>query len=149
MLRKAFQLILFIAPIALVIAGCGGSSSSSGNDNGVEAIMPGQWSGTAVFGEVEFEVTPDSAGIESFKVIFLDFLCGTVTHGGSITLNFVPEHDIVNRHIDFEIGMGGVQSSDFISIEGTFEESGDIISGSFTLDSNAAVCTGSWVAQPI
>ena len=90
MLRKAFQLILFIAPIALVIAGCGGSSSSSGNDNGVEAIMPGQWSGTAVFGEVEFEVTPDSAGIESFKVIFLDFLCGTVTHGGSITLTSTP-----------------------------------------------------------
>ena len=146
-----FYIIFFLLPFLFMACGdgSGGNGDDGGNNIDVQAIRSGQWSGTAGFGEVEFEVTSDGAGINSFKVIFLDFVCGTVTHGGSITLNFVPKQDIVNRKIDFDIRLGGLDSSDSISIEGTFDTSGDNVSGTFELDSNAAVCSGSWDAQPI
>jgi hypothetical protein len=142
-------LVLFVFTLMACADGGSGNGDEGGNDTGVETIRAGQWSGNAGFGEVEFEVTPDSTGIESFKVIFSDFTCGTITHGGSITLTFSPAEIINNRNIDIDITLGGFQSSDYISIEGIFEATGDYISGNFELDNGAAICSGSWDAQPI
>ena len=47
------------------------------------------------------------------------------------------------------IQVGGFQSSDYIAIEGTFELTGDYISGAFELENDGTVCSGSWDAQPI
>ena len=142
-------LVLFMFTLIACADGGSGNGDDGDNDAGVETIRSGLWFGNADFGEVEFEVTSDSTGIESFEVIFSDYTCGTITHGGSTTLTFNPADDIYNRNIDIDITLGGFQSSDYIAIEGTFESAGDYISGNFKLDNGAAVCSGSWDAQPI
>ena len=146
-----FSTIIVLLLFTLIACADGGSGNGDdgSNDIVIETIRSGQWSGNSEFGEVEFEVTSDSTGIESLKVIFSDYTCGTITHGGSITLTFNPADDINNRNIDIDITLGGFQSNDYIAIEGTFESSGDYISGNFELDNGVAVCSGSWAAQPI
>ena len=146
-----FSIILILCVFTLIACADGGSENgdSGDNDTGIETIRSGLWSGNADFGEVEFEVTSDSTGIESFEVIFSDFTCGIVTHNESIALIFNPKLAIVNHYIDIDITLGGFQSNDYISIEGTFEPTGDYISGDFELENEGTVCSGSWDAQPI
>ncbi|MBW2635262.1 MAG: putative metal-binding motif-containing protein, partial [Deltaproteobacteria bacterium] len=117
------------------------------NDTGAETIISGQWFGNAGFGDVKFDVTSEGSGIESFKVTFSDYTCETITHGGSITQTFNPADDFENRILEVNISLGGIQSSDYIAIEGTFEAAGDYISGTFELDNGTAVCSGSWNAH--
>lgn len=150
---KSQYLLMISAFILLTLIACADGGSGNGNDDdndtGVETVRSGHWSGSAEFGEIEFEVNPDSTGIRSFKVIFSDYTCGTVTHGGSITLTFNPADDINDRTIDVGITLGGIQSNDYIAIDGTFEATGDYISGNFELDNGVAVCSGTWDAEPV
>lgn len=142
---KYIHTSILIFTVIFTIISCGG-----GGDGIVptSTITPGKWFGDADFGNIEFEVTPNSSGIGSCEVTFLDFICGTITHGGSITVTSTPAHPIVNGNIDFDISLGGPMDPDYIAIEGTFEASGDYISGNFELDNGTAVCSGTWVAQP-
>ena len=142
-------LVLFMFTLIACADGGSGNGDDGDNDAGVETIRSGLWFGNADFGEVEFEVTSDSTGIESFEVIFSDFTCGIVTHNESIRLIFNPKRAIVNRYIDIDITLGGGQNNDYIAIEGTFEPAGDYISGDFELENDGTVCSGSWDAQPI
>jgi hypothetical protein len=150
--KRSHHVYILIGIVIFALMACvndsGRNNDDEDNDTVLETIRSGPWSGIAGFGEVEFVVTPDSTGIESFKVIFSDFICGPVTHGGSITLSYASAKEIDNRSIDFDITLGGIQSSDYIVIEGTFDAGGDTISGTFELDNGDAVCSGSWDAQP-
>ena len=151
--NKSSQLYIILILVLFTLIACADGGSGNGddadNDSGVETIKSGLWSGSANFGEVEFEVTSDSTGIESFEVIFSDYTCGIVTHNESIELIFSPKRAIVNRHIEINITLGGFQSNDYIAIEGTFELTGDYISGDFEIENEGTVCSGSWDAQPI
>ena len=122
--NKSSQLYIILILVLFTLIACADGGSGNGddadNDSGVETIKSGLWSGSANFGEVEFEVTSDSTGIESFEVIFSDYTCGIVTHNESIELIFSPKRAIVNRHIEINITLGGFQSNDYIAIEGTF-----------------------------
>jgi len=153
---KPLYIILILVLFTLVACADEGSGNKddgigddADNNSGVETIKSGLWSGNANFGEVEFEVSSDSTGIESFEVLFSDYTCGIVTHNESIELIFNPKRAIVNRHIEINITLGGFQSNDSIEIEGTFEQAGDYISGEFEIENEGTVCSGSWSAQPI
>jgi len=151
--NKSSQLYIILILVLFTLIACADGGSGNGddadNDSGVETIKSGLWSGSANFGEVEFEVTSDSTGLESFEVIFSDYTCGIVTHNESIELIFSHKRAIVNRHIEINITLGGFQSNDYIAIEGTFELTGDYISGDFEIENEGTVCSGSWDAQPI
>jgi len=148
---KQLYIILLLALFTLIACADGGNGNGddADNDSGVETIKSGLWSGNANFGEVEFEVSSDSTGIESFEVIFSDYTCGIVTRNGSIELIYNPKRAIVNRYIEINITLGGFQSNDYIEIEGTFDLTGDYISGDFEIENEGTVCSGSWNAQPI
>ncbi|RLD33602.1 MAG: hypothetical protein DRI83_09155 [Bacteroidetes bacterium] len=143
--NKSHQFSIILVLFMFTLISCGDGDDGD-NDPGVETIRSGQWSGNVEFGEVTFEVTSDSTGLESFEVIFSDFTCGIVTHNETRTLIFNPKYVIVNRNIDIDITF---QSSDYINIEGTFEPTGDYISGDFELENEGTVCSGSWDAHPI
>lgn len=118
--------------------------------NGVNAITPGQWSGTAEFGGIEFEVTSDGTGISTFTFDWLNYTCGSITLNGSDTVTWTPAIAIVNNQINFDISLGDpLLDPDNLAIDGTFEVSGDFISGNFEFNTGTEVCLGTWTAQPI
>jgi hypothetical protein len=142
--------IIFLSIIFTLIAcadGGSGNGDIEGSDTEVETIRSGLWSGNTGFGSVEFNVTSDSTGIESFEVNFSEFKCGTITHGGGITVTYTPADNINDRQIEIDISIDPMDN-DYLLLEGTFEDSGDYISGTFELDNGVAVCSGTWDAQP-
>ena len=124
-----------------------GNGDIGGNNTEVETIRSGLWSGNTGFGSVEFIITSDSTGIESFKVNFSDFQCGTITHGGEITVTYTPADNINDRQIEVDISLNPMDN-DYLLLKGTFGDFGGYISGTFELDNGAAVCSGAWDAQP-
>ena len=48
------------------------------------SIMTGSWSGSGGFGAIDFFVEPDSTGLESITITFIEFRCGGVKLNGSI-----------------------------------------------------------------
>jgi hypothetical protein len=148
---RIFGLIIILALICFGTVGCppDNENGDDDDDNGIAKIISGQWEGSGNFGAVEFEVSSDSNGIESIEVIFSDYTCGNTTNNGSISINYGTPYMIDNRNIDIEIKLGGIGTTDYIALEGTFEATGDYISGDFELDNGGAVCSGSWEAEPI
>jgi len=149
--KKSHYISIILVSIIFTLIACADDGSGNGDDGGndteVETISSGLWSGNSGFGTVEFNVTLDSTGIDSFKVNFSDFQCGTITHGGGITVTFTPADSITDRQIEVDISLNPMDN-DYLLLEGTFEDSGDYISGTFDLDNGVAVCSGSWDAQP-
>ena len=143
-----------IIMFSLILINCPGGGDGNGgddddDDNGIEKIIAGEGEGNANFGSVEFEVSAESDGLESINVIFSDYTCGNTIHSGSISITYGTPYRIDNRNIDIEIKLGGIGTTDYIAIEGTFEDTGDYISGDFELDNGNAICSGSWDAQPV
>ncbi len=113
-------------------------------------ITPGKWSGIAEFGSIEFEVTSDGTGISTFSYDWENYTCGSITKNGSGTRTWTPALSIVNNQINFELSFYyGPLDTEYLTIDGIFETSGDYISGNFEYDNPTAICSGTWSALPV
>jgi PKD repeat protein len=104
---------------------------------------PGNWSGTAEFGELAFTVNVDRTAITEIGFTFQDWQCGGATRNGTITSSNPSgwpisdgEFTIVSSFAD-ELTM---------TVQGTFSST-FAASGTWTGVSYGTTCSGDWLAS--
>ena len=105
----------------------------------------GDWKASTDFGEFVFTV--DSAGTHITKIIFnlVDYTCGPITQSGSVTISYggsgVP---ITNNQFKIEDSENTYWGTIKTTINGTFTQTGDQASGTWSKDVFGTLCSGSW-----
>jgi hypothetical protein len=102
----------------------------------------GDWKVSTGFGEMVFTV--DSAGTRINKITFTfsNWKCGSVTHvGGSITIIKGGGVPISNRQFTLQASLS---SNEQMTINGTFNETGDQASGTWSAVIYGTTCSGNW-----
>jgi hypothetical protein len=102
----------------------------------------GDWKAPADFGEMVFTV--DSAGTRINKITFTfsNWKCGSVTHvSGSITIIKGGGLPISNRQFTLQASLS---SNEQMTVNGTFNETGDQASGTWTAVIYGTTCSGNW-----
>jgi hypothetical protein len=133
----AFGLIAFVA--------CGG-----GGDDGAAPPVPppvpptqphpGEWSGPADFGELNFIVDSTSTGITEITFTFNNFTCAGI-HNGSIKITSVPPWPIADRQFTIE---SPPNPNLEMTLIGTFDNTGTNVSGTYEAVSFGTTCSGTW-----
>ena len=108
----------------------------------------GDWKAPTGFGELEFTV--NSAGTHINKLIFRfsNWTCGPVTWGGgSVTTTWPPGGGIPisNNQFTYETYFDiGSTKNQKMTVSGTFNQTGDLASGTWVAVNYGVTCSGSW-----
>lgn len=138
---RYFFIIFVIAFGLMVLVACGG-----GGDDGVAPTvpstqpLPGEWTGSAGFGELSFIVDPTSTGITEITFTFYNFTCGGVTKNGSIKIEGMP-WPIADRQFTIE---STFDPNFEMTLIGTFDNTGTNVSGTFEAVLFGTTCSGTW-----
>jgi hypothetical protein len=99
---------------------------------------PGEWVASAEFGELVLTVTPDSTGISKIALNFSgEFSCEGRSFSGTISNESTSPWPITDGQFTVDIDMLMLGQ---ITIEGSFDETGNHASGTWELDT----CSGTW-----
>lgn len=105
-------------------------------------IRSGKWIAHAANGfDFEFLVNEEATAISEFKLIFDDWTCGAVTHGGSIKIT--STWPIANGEFTADISLGYNSTEKFLA-SGVFSENGTNASGNWSYESDWGDCSGTW-----
>jgi hypothetical protein len=107
---------------------------------------PGEWSGSAGFGELSFIVDSTSTGITEITYTLTDFSCGGVVRNGSKTSTREPPWPITDSQFTIETTF---DPNFEMTLSGTFDETGTNASGSWEAISYGTICSGTWDASPL
>jgi hypothetical protein len=131
------------------------SGSNGGGDGGDmvsdEPLAPvaGNWNGSPGDLTIDFVVASNGNGLEEIKINFNDFSCGGSKLNGSITFSSTPPFPISNSSFEEDFVLDPVHSQETITIEGTFDSSGEFASGTYEAVFYGETCTGTWDASPL
>jgi hypothetical protein len=130
------------------LSGCAGQSDTSPElmDGAVGKPAPGEWLGTADFGEFVIVVDPSSSMIVEITYTFKDWECGGATRSGSIGLSG-GEYPIENGGFSISSSIGLSPNTETIVVTGFFSDSSNA-SGDWVADMNGTICEGAWQASP-
>ncbi len=113
-----------------------------------EAQQPrsGKWRAPTDFGTLEFTVDSTSTKIKEIIFRFSNWTCYNVTWtGGSVSVTWLPGYGvaITNRQFMYEtyIGVGRNQT---MQVTGTFNQTGDNASGTWSSLTYGITCSGNW-----
>ncbi|HAL55750.1 MAG TPA: hypothetical protein DCP63_04545 [Bacteroidetes bacterium] len=109
----------------------------------------GDWKVSTAFGELVFTV--DSAGALINKIIFRfsNWTCGPITRGGgSVTTSWPSGRgiQISNRQFTYEtyFDISPLTRNEKMTINGTFNQTGDVASGTWSAVNYGTTCSGAW-----
>jgi len=130
----------------MALVACGG-----GGDDGVAPPvpppvpptqpLPGEWTGSAGFGELSFTVDSTSTGITEITFTFINFTCGLVTKNGSIKIAPGTPWPIADRQFTIE---STFDPNFEMTLIGTFDNTGTNVSGTYEAVLFGKTCSGTW-----
>ena len=146
-LVKNIHYLCIVSVIALGLITIIGSGGDGGGGDSPACPTPGEWSGSADFGELSFTVNDTSTGINVITFNWIDFTCGNVTRNGSITVSVSTPWPITDSQFTIEY----IDSFDDFEIilSGTFDETCTNVSGTWVADSLGTICSGTWDASTL
>jgi photosystem II stability/assembly factor-like uncharacterized protein len=103
----------------------------------------GEWKIQTEFGEMVLTVNSEGTHITKLTIAFSDYKCGSVTQGGTITQQTTPGWPITNNQFSFTTSIDPSGSIKF-SVHGTFNQSGNEASGTWSINSYGTTCSGTW-----
>jgi hypothetical protein len=106
-------------------------------------VESGRWDGTADFGTFEFGVSSDGAAIESINYHFSDWSCNSVDLTGDYSIIAESPWKIRGGSFGFTVEL---EPGAVIRLFGTFLSS-KLVSGSFQVTAQGAICEGFWEAD--
>jgi parallel beta-helix repeat protein len=106
--------------------------------------MPGEWRGSAEFGEFVFIVNNSSTGISNISYNFSNWTCGPITRSGGVSISHTPHWPITSGQFTIETDFGGTLP---MTIHGKFDETGTHASGTWEAVSSRVTCSGAWDAD--
>jgi parallel beta-helix repeat protein len=106
--------------------------------------MPGEWRGSAEFGEFVFTVNNNSTGISKISYHFSNWTCGPITRSGGVSFSHTPHWPITSGQFTIETDLGGTLP---MTIRGKFDETGTHASGTWEAVSSEVTCSGAWDAD--
>jgi len=112
---------------------------------GVTYAQPesGDWRVLTDFGEFVFTVNIDGTHITKIIYTFSSWTCGPVTLSGTISIEKEPGWPISERQFTIENTLD-VPGDQTMTINGTFSETGDEASGTWSADMYGTTCSGNW-----
>jgi len=120
--------------------GCGGMYAQPGS---------GDWIATADFGSFVFNVSDDGTYITEITYTFSDWTCGIVTTSGTIAISSGSGWPISDNQFTIENNLDAkFPPKETMTIEGTFDDSGDAASGTWRSVKYGTTCSGSWEVIP-
>jgi len=156
---KPLQLMIGLMLLALLIGGCAGGetepegtaqpappTATSAPPSGPAVPTPGEWGGSAEFGEFTFIVDSDSAAITEISYWLSDWTCGPTTTSGGMSVTPEPPWAIVQGRFSIETELGGFSGSLPMTIDGAFEIETHA-AGTWTAVSGGTTCSGTWEAS--
>ena len=106
--------------------------------------MPGEWRGSAEFGEFVFIVNNNSTGISKISYNFSNWTCGPTTRSGGVSISYTPHWPITSGQFTIETDLGGILP---MTIRGKFDETGTHASGNWEAVSSGVTCSSAWDAD--
>ena len=100
----------------------------------------GDWIASTGFGEFTFTVDSNSTHINKLSLTFASFTCGNITRSGTITTSASPGWPITDNQFNIEQTDGNTTTT----INGTFTQTGDQASGTWSFNISGTICSGSW-----
>ena len=153
------QLMIGLMLLALLVGGCAGGetepestaqpappTATSTPPSGPAVPMPGEWAGSAEFGEFTFIVDSDSAAITEISYWLSDWMCGPTTMSGGMSVTPEPPWPIVEGTFTIETDLGHSPGSLPMTFEGVFDTATEA-SGTWTAVSGGTTCSGTWEAS--
>ena len=125
----------------LYLTACGDDPVS--NNDQVKSLKSGDWTATSDFGGFDFTVNPEGTEIPNYTYRFDGWGCGGVTLSGSIIYTRTPGWPISDRKFTIEEDLDA-QGNQAMTIQGTFSNSGDQVSGTFVGVMYGTTCQGNW-----
>jgi len=133
-IRKSFEAILLLAALFILLFGVK-------NFNAQPRV--GDWSCPTEFGQFMITVSCQGDCITDIIYTFDGFSCGGVTISGSIHSSSTPSWQIIDNHFSIQNNLDpwGNQK---ITVEGTFNQAGNEVSGEWVIDISGSICSGEW-----
>ena len=103
----------------------------------------GEWHCPADFGEFVLTVNNEGTYISKVAYNFSSWSCGSVRLSGGMSISSSPGWPITDLQFSFKnnLGISGNQS---MSIGGTFKDSGEEVSGTWSANMSGTICSGEW-----
>jgi hypothetical protein len=116
------------------------------NGYGVTYSQPrsGDWKVPTEFGEFVFTVNVDGTQITKLVTTFTDWQCGVVIKSGTIISQTDPPWPISDDQFTIEISISPPPGDDIMTYNGTFTQTGDEASGTWSAVVSDSVCSGDW-----
>jgi len=147
MRKKVFLVLIVFMVFSL---SCSSPSGSNGeNPPNTTPPRAGEWSANNIgFGGFDFTINAGSTYITTITYHFSDWRCGSGSLiSGNITVSTDPGWPISNNtfQIQRSLDPGGQQQ---LTIRGTFNDTGDSVSGEWEGNVSGSNCVGIWSGSP-
>jgi hypothetical protein len=140
--------VVVLGLLSLIGSNGGGDGGDMASDEPL-APVPGEWVGSPGDLTIDFVVASNGDGLEEIKIKFNDFSCGGITSNGSITISSSHPYPITNSSFEEDFVLDPVDRQQTITIEGSFDSSGEFASGTYEAVFYSETCTGTWDASPL
>ena len=135
-IRKVLQWTFSVALIAILL---------SGNSRIDAQPQSGDWTVQTDFGEFVFTVIPAGTHISQFILTFSSYSCiAGITVSGTLIFSTPTGWPISNNQFNTELWIDYPNES--MTITGTFSQTGDEASGTWSYYITGTICSSSWVA---
>lgn len=145
-LDKIFIVVAVFAIVLIPLTACGGTPEpqetrgTEGTPEPQETPIPGEWTSSTEFGELEFTVNPNSTGIAEVSFNFVNFECDGSQASGGVSVENPSLWSINDGQFTIEVS---IMVGDVV-IDGEFDETGNHASGTWEIRG----CSGTWEASP-
>lgn len=100
----------------------------------------GDWTASTDFGEFTFRVDSNRTHINKISFTFVSFTCGNITQSGTNTSGRSPGWPITNNEFNIECNYEWT----IMTVGGTFTQTGDEASGTWSDNVEGTTCSGTW-----
>jgi hypothetical protein len=110
----------------------------------------GKWRATTGFGVLEFNVNATGTLIDTVFLWFANWTCGPVTMVSGGIKTYWPGSGLPITNREFQTSRGiNIGTNQTMSISGTFNQTGDKASGTWSSNTYGTTCSGNWDALTV